>query len=292
MLKAFAILLISVVCYFLFSPYFIANMKSRPLFDKLGYTPQGKFYKAALGEFRWFTGDLLSFKSIIYYGGKMDKILRSDYKDVELYNLYRTVETSVLLNPYNEDAYYFAQGAFNWEVGQTKAVNSILKYVMKYRTWDFKLPFFLGFNYAYFLKDYKEAAKYYKKAGEMTGSPLFNKLAARYLYEGGDTALGISYLKFLIKSERDEKRRKVYLIRLKALEGINQIEIALKKYKEKYKTLPKNIDELVAKGFLKSIPKDPYGGEYYLDKNGKVRTTSKMAFAKKTGQKNESNSNK
>jgi TPR repeat protein len=281
-MKIIITLAISIIIYISFIPYFSLNMKSRSLIDKLGYTPQGKFYEAVLGEFRWFTGDFLSFKSIIYYGGKNEDIARQNYKNVELYNLYRTIETSIILNPYNEDAYYFAQAAFNWEVGQTKAVNALLKYVMKYRTWDSKLPFFIGFNYAYFLKNYDEAAKYYKKAGEMTGSPLFNKLAARYFYEGGDTFLAISYMQFLINSERDKNRKEIYLIRLKALKGIFKIEKAIKKYKEKFKILPKNINELVEKHFLKEIPKDPYGGKYYIDKNGKVRTTSKMAFTKRS----------
>ena len=260
-------------------------MNQRPLFDKLGYTPQGKFYKAALGEFRWFTGDILSFKSIIYYGGKMNEIMKGDYRDIELFNLYRTIETSILLNPYNEDAYYFAQATFTWHVGRIKEINHLLKYVMKYRTWDFKLPYFLGFNYAYFLKDYDKAAKYYKIAGEMTHSTLFNKLAARYFYEGGSTGLAISYMKFLIAAERDKKRKQEYMIRLQALEGIDKIEKAILKYKNKYQKIPESIEVLIKEGFLKELPKDPYGGIYYIDEKGKVRTTSKMAFKKKESKK-------
>jgi len=270
----------SAICLILFFPYFQKDMQQRPLFEKLGYTPQGKFYKIILGEFRWFMGDYLSFKSIIYYGGKVDKIREGKFNEVEFYNLYRTIETSILLNPYNEDAYYFAQGAFTWDIGKIKEVNALLKYVMKYRTWDFKIPFFIGFNYAYFLKDYKKAAYYYKKASEISGSPLFTRLAARYFYEGGETELGIAYLKTMIKLTRKENIRKSYEIRLKALEAINQIEKAIKKYKDQYGTLPGNIEELVKTGFLKKIPEDPYGGKFYIDKNGKVRTTSKLAFTR------------
>lgn len=284
-MKAGIVLLISILCYVFFSPSLIKDMNQRPLFDKLGYTPQGKFYKAALGEFRWFTGNILSFKSIIYYGGKMNEIMKGDYRDIELFNLYRTIETSILLNPYNEDAYYFAQATFTWHVGRIKEINHLLKYVMKYRTWDFKLPYFLGFNYAYFLKDYDKAAKYYKIAGEMTHSTLFNKLAARYFYEGGSTGLAISYMKFLIAAERDKKRKQEYKIRLQALEGIDKIEKAILKYKNKYQKIPENIEVLIKEGFLKELPKDPYGGIYYIDKKGKVRTTSKMAFKKKESKK-------
>ncbi|MGA1846084.1 hypothetical protein [Deferribacter abyssi] len=285
--------LVAVVCLVLFFPYFQKDMQKRPLFEKLGYTPQGKFYKIVLGEFRWFMGDYLSFKSIIYYGGKVDKISERKFHEVEFYNLYRTIETSIILNPYNEDAYYFAQGAFTWDIGKIREVNALLKYVMKYRTWDFKIPFFLGFNYAYFLKDYKTAAYYYKKASEISGSALFTNLAARYFYEGGETELGIAYLKTMIKITRKESIKKSYEVRLQALEAIYTIERAIKRYKEKNKALPKDIDELVRKGFLREVPKDPYGGKFYIDKDGKVRTTSKLAFKRPKHKKgNENGSNK
>lgn len=275
------LLIVSIVTYIFFSPYFVKNMAERPLLEKLGYTPQGKIYRSLLGEYKWMIADLLSFKSVIYYGGKTEGMMTGGYRDVELFNLYRTVETSILLNPYNEDMYYFAQGTFNWEVGQTKAINGLLKYVMKYRTWDYKLPYFLGFNYAYFLKDYENAAKYFQKAGEMTGSPLFNKLAARYFYEGGDTGLAVSYMEFMVKSERDEKRRKTYEIRLDALKRIRYLEYHIKQFEERFGRFPYVLDELVEGKFIPKVPADPYGGQFFVTESGSVGTTSELAEIRK-----------
>jgi len=59
-------------------------------------------------------------------------------------------------------------------------------------------------------------------------------------------------------------------------------------FKEKYGRIPKNLNELVMKGIIESIPKDPYGGEFYIDKNGTIETTSKLA----KGWKNESDRSK
>ncbi len=280
--KYFVILFVFLIAlYAVFIPQFRTNMVKRPLFEKLGYTPHGKFYKIMLGEFRWFMGEYLTFKSIIYYGGKVNFIQRRQFNKVEYYNLYRTISTAILLNPYNEDAYYFAQATFTWDVGHVKDVNRLLEYVMKYRTWDFKIPFFLGFNYAYFLKDYRKAAYYYKIASKLTGSPLFTNLAARYFYEGGETPLAINYLKTMIKITRKESLKKLYEMRLKALEGIYEIEEAVKAFKRKFHKNPKSIDVLVKYGFLKKIPKDPYGGVYYIDKNGRVKTTSNFVLKRR-----------
>lgn len=248
-----------------------------PTIYKLGYTPSGRFYKAIAGEYKWFLGNYLSFKSVIYYGGRTDYVSRGMFGEIEYYNLYRTVEASILLNPYNEDIYYFSQGVFTWDVGRVKETNRLLEYVLNYRTWDYKIPFFLGFNYAYFLKDYKNAATYYQKASELSGSSLFANLAARYLYEGGNTILGIDYLNTMIKIARKEDVKKQYELRLKALKAIYEIEQALELYKRKYMDIP-TIEKLVELKYLKNLPVDPYGGNFYIDNNGRVRTTSKMAF--------------
>src|ERR1035437_4961022 len=61
---------------------------------------------------------------------------------------------------------------------------------MKYRTWDWQLPFFAGFNSAFFLKDYAAAARYYQRAGELSGSDLSRLLAGRYGPGATDSPLG------------------------------------------------------------------------------------------------------
>jgi len=96
---------------------------------------------------------------------------------------------------------------------------------------------FLGFNYAIF-KDYKKAAVYYQKASDISKSPLFTNLAARYLYEGGETTLAIGYLRAMIQTTRQEDVKKQYMVRLKALEAVNIIEQAVKKYISMYNTKP------------------------------------------------------
>jgi len=282
-----ALLIFFILCYIFYIPGYNETIKNKSTLQKLGYTPSGRLYKAAVGEYSWFLGDYLSFKSIIYYGGKIDAVLSGRFAELEYYNLYKTVEASVLLNPYNEDIYYFAQASFTWDIGRVTEVNRILEYVSKYRTWDYQLLFFLGFNHAYFLKNYKKAAIYYKKAAELSKSYLFANLAARYLYEGGETDLAIGYLKAMIQTTRKEDIRRQYEIRLKALEAIKKIELAVNKYKSLYGTNP-TIDSLIVSGLLNEIPQDPYGGKFYIDENGKVRTTSKLAFLNRKNSKNDS----
>jgi len=245
-------------------------------YEKLGYVPTGKVMKIALGEFRWLMGEYYTFKAITYYGDIKPKVMSGKRIDIEYYNLYRIMETAIILNPYHEDAYYFAQAVFPWDIGRVREVNSLLKYVFRYRKWDFKIPFFLGFNYSYFLKQYDKAALYYKKAAEISGNPFFANLAAKCFYESGHTELGIIFLNYMIKGIRKKSIRQIYEKRLKALEAIYTIEKAVLEYKKRFGYFPLDIKDLLVKGVLKTLPEDPYGGIFYLDRHGRVRTTSNL----------------
>jgi len=128
------------------------------------------------------------------------------------------------LDPYNMDAYYFAQTILAWDVKQYQLANNLLDFGMKYRTWDWMLPFFAGFNSAYFLKDYKKAADYYKRAGELNGSVLSISLAGRYMQESGQTELAIAYLSAMEINERNLAIKKNYQTRLKAFKEVHRIE--------------------------------------------------------------------
>lgn len=200
----------------------------------------------------------------------------------------RLLHGAVQLDPYNMDAYYFAQSFLTWDAKQYKLANELLDYGMKYRTWDWYLPFFAGFNNAYFLKDYAAAAKYYKLAGELSGSDLSKLLAGRYMQESGQTELAIGYLAAMEKGEKNEALKRNYQVRLNAFREVRRIEQARDKFKEIKGRRPATIEQLTQEGFLVPRPVDPYGGQFYLEPDGKVATTSKFAFV---GQKKAINEN-
>jgi tetratricopeptide (TPR) repeat protein len=155
----------------------------------------------------------------------------------------------------------------------------MLDYGMKYRIWDAQLPFFAGFNAAYFMKDYKKAAEYMKKAAEIAQEQQFATLASRYFYEAGETEFGILFIDVMKSSAKDANEKKLYEFRRKALVAVKSIEDAIKLYQKNLGRLPKTLSELVSTGFLNAVPQDPYGGKFYLDQTGKVRSTSKLSFA-------------
>jgi len=255
-------------------------MKRKPIEEKLGYLPSAQVLWYASADHKELVASLLIMRVVMYFGGivenQMNKVI---VQPPDFMRMSGILHGAVKLDPYNMDAYYFAQSFLTWEVKQYQLANELLEYGMKYRTWDWMLPFFAGFNSAYFLKDYKNAAEHYKRAGDLTGNELHFSLAGRYMQESGQTDLAIGYLSALEKGERNQSVKKNYQVRLTAFKEVRRIEIARDRYIESGRGVPVTIEQLVLSGFLSPPPIDPYGGTFYLESAGKVATTSKFAFA-------------
>lgn len=279
MMKAVTFLTISLLLYLLLLVPFVGYMRAKPVMEKLGYVPTVAVVKAASADQKELTGSLLVMKVLMYFGGLVDKQenelpIPPDYPAMS-----RMIHGAVQLDPYNMDAYYFGQAILVWNVGKVDIANELLDYGMKYRSWDWYLPFFAGFNHAYFLKDYVGAAHYYQRAGELSGTDLFKNLAGRYLQESGRTDLALAYLSAMEKGENNPAIKKSFLTRIKAFQEVRRIEVARDKYRKTSGSLPATVDALVYEGLLSPPPVDPYGGRFFLDPDGRVSTTSKFAFA-------------
>jgi len=278
--KPWALLAVLLLMYASLLPSFTAHMQQRPVEIKLGYVPRYQVVKLAMADFSPVFAEFEIVKVLFYYGSLVDQWQNKVMIRPEYFNMYKTLQTATRLDPYNMDAYYFLQAAFTWEVGHARDVNDLLIYGMKFRTWDPWLPFYVGFNSAYFLHDYSTAAIYMRRAAKISGDPLFTKLAARYFYESDQTPLGLAFLDTMIAGAKDPAVKKTYEVRKEALLAVSRLENALSVFRSRTGRSARNLDELIRAGIITEIPKDPYGGTFYLDEHGKVRSSSKFANPK------------
>lgn len=253
-------------------------MRDRPFLEKVGYVPQGGVMKLLCADQKQAVAAFLVTKVLSYYGGAVAQGPgpRPDHSGMR-----KVLEPAVKLDPYNMDAYYFAQGILTWETGQIAEANALLDYGMQYRTWDWYLPFFAGFNSAYFLKDYSAASRYYQRAAEVSGSELFANLAGRYMHASGRTDLALIYLETMEKGARNEAVKAAFATRLQALREVRRIERARDLYQEKRGFIPASIEVLLSEGLLSPPPVDPYGGTFFIDPSGQVSSTSNFSFGPK-----------
>ena len=134
------------ISYFLIVFPFTAYLKNRPVEVRLGYQLHPQLIKTFSGEYRSTYAAATVIKVLFYYGTIIQKFQENVIIRPEFKNMYKTLEGAVYVDPYNMDAYYFAQAAFTWELGRIHEVNSLLEKGMNYRTWDYWLPFYVGFN--------------------------------------------------------------------------------------------------------------------------------------------------
>ena len=256
---------------------FTSYLRDRPLQIKLGYSPPPQVLKVLSAEHSATVASISVLRVLFYYGALLQATQDRQQVTPEYFNMYKTLQGASYLDPYNMDTYYFVQASFTWGLGRINEVNALLTRGMQYRTWDPWIPFYLGFNSAYFQKKYQQAAPYMQRAAEISGNPLFAKLAARYFYESKQTDLGLAFLDTMIAGSENRTVKRGYELRRDALVAVQSINQTILKYRELFKREPDDLAALVASGLLSQIPADPYGGEFYLDEDGVVRSTSKFA---------------
>ncbi len=257
-------------------PWLTAARNDAPSPEKLGYKPSFEVTYFSSLEYRYLLSELLFYDAAFYYGTILEKPgQRPDYVMMGRY-----IDYATRLNAFNIDAYYLGQAILVWEGGLVKDMNVMLERGFKRRNWDFYLPFFLGFNHAYFLNDPKGAAQYMSQAAKLNPRMTFlPTYVGRLYYEADKTEQAIQYLKVVYEGTFDQKLRKSILVRISALESIQFLEGAVRKFEQKTGRRPAELDELVTAGILKGIPPDPYGGRFFYDRSdGRVKTSSKMAL--------------
>ena len=226
-------------------------------------------------EFKGIFADIIFSRAMTYYGGKL---IREEKMTGEEWDwIYKNMELATDLDNYFLDPYYFGAVNLSWGANKVKEANALLEKAFKYRDWDWTIPFYLGFNHFYFLKDNEKASFYLMESArrKISGS-LIATLAARLAYQGRRTENAIIFLQEILKKTDDNTIRNSYEMRLNTLKGILFLEKTVIVYRDRFKRQPERLDELIAKGIITAIPKDPYGGKFYIDNDGSIKTTSEM----------------
>jgi hypothetical protein len=271
----------AVIVYLLCLPLAVVE---RPRYEQLFTLPPALLRIVAF-QFREAAADMSFLNASVFLGGTSPQKDTHRYLPQQYSWLLNTLKNSAALDPYFSDPYYLMNSALIWDRYKLDEVNALIAKGAAMRSWDTMLPFFAGFNYYYFLNDGTKSFYYLKLASQRSGgNPFYDSLAARVAYNANKTEFAISYLENQIQQAelQGNKGKNVDLERrLEVLKGIRQIEVAVESYKELFGTLPTTVGELSTSGLLRTIPADPYGGSFYIDRDGLVKTTSNMAPAKK-----------
>jgi hypothetical protein len=272
------VLLIAVVVYGLLFQGVWASREQVRSNTPAGYIIPSKFSRIlALGN-QGLLSDYMFLKTATFVGGRSGSGEQLNEEDWQFVTSSLDVVTD--LDPYFVDPYMLAEGLLAWDAGKPEEANRLLSKGMKYRTFDWRLPFFVGFNHFYFLKDYETASGFIMTASRLPGSPAYlATLGARLAYYGGKSKTALLFLEEMLAETDDVLLRSRLEMRMLALERAVAIEDALGKFKAQEGRSPEKLIELVTAGYLSELPLDPYGGRWRVLENGRVFSTSKFANA-------------
>jgi len=282
LLVAFLLVVISI-------PFMLKADKIKPRVNELAPVLPYSYSQVLLSSpgLRSPAADLL-FMNLCYLTGNdvFNQWKERKFTQEEWKRLIGNVEVIEKLDPYYFDPLYYLGSYVPWKVEKNRElllkINSILLQGNR-KIKDWRLPFFVGFNYFYFLGDKVKGAKYLKMASQMEGAPPYLKLLVPRLYaESGKIDLAIAVTYEELKRTKEGPVKKELEKRLKALLAIKELDRAVKVYRSRFGKCPSGLQELVKSGIIRAIPEDPYGGKFYIEK-GKctVWTTSNLRPVKK-----------
>lgn len=268
MIKKGLILVIAVSCYAV-SFFWVSQDQPLEMFSKkcrnARILPSITLLKAISGDFNSIISEVyFTYGSVLL--GNFDR--SSPLEDWEY--VYQVLKLSRDLDPYFKDPYRLVQGIYPWIPKMPDKAISFLKKGLAFRTWDGFLPYYIGFDYYFFLRNYKKSANYLFISAKISHNPFMATLASKIAYKGGDVETGITFLTNMYEKTRNGPVRRSIRMRLEALKGVQLLQKAINKYKKIYGERPLNLEELVTKGIIQKMPGNPYKTPYRLEK-GRIR---------------------
>jgi hypothetical protein len=226
-------------------------------------------------EFRGLASDIFFIKSMVFIGGMQQRKETPKVKEWEWKWWSNLLNASTDLDPYFFDPYYYANAFLPWDAHMTEEADRLLEKGSRYRDWDWMLPYFIGFNNFFFLQNDGAAAQFFMEASRRPeGNPMLASIASRLAFKENRTETAIAFLEEIANKTEDGMLKMRYEVRIQALRSILELEKAVSSYKKRYGRNPDAIDELVSRNIIAQLPADPYGGNYYITKDGRVRSST------------------
>lgn len=249
-----------------------------PLAVGADYALPGQVLKISAGEFKGLFSDVIFLKTLSFYGKTFERREKPRVREAEFDWINDSLTAATELDPYFLDPYYLANSILAWDAKRVEQANLLLEKGVEYRRWDWLLPFYAGFNHYYFLHDNAKAAKLLEIAAKRSGGQtLLATLAARLAYQANKTESAIIFLEEMLRQATDDYSRREYGQRLDALKDILALEKAVAAYQTKVGRAPTTLTELVEHGIINELPRESYGGSYYLDQeSGAVRSSTDL----------------
>jgi hypothetical protein len=191
--------------------------------------------------------------------------------------LHPLVDAVTDLDPRHGYAYQVA-GTLLGSYGFVPESNAILEKGTRALPDRYILPYLRAFNAFYYDDDWTTAGRYAEISARTPGAPAHvrqNVLA--YYVKGQRADAAVEFLEQSLAETKDPETRKAVeaqLLQANLERDAARIDGAVQAWRGRYLVGPLLLEQLVGEKLLPTIPVDPFGGELYVDDEGRVRSTA------------------
>ncbi len=233
--------------------------------------------RVALG-FDNLAADIYWMRAVVYFGGER----RAEHRPKNYEQLYPLLDMVTTLDPYFRVAYRFGAiflgESFPGGAGRPDLAVLLLEKGLDAdpRRWEYAAD--MGFVHYWWSHDYDEAARWFKRAGEIPGgAEWLAPLAAVTLAEGGNRASSRKlWTELRDHAEFDWIRQSAdrRLQQLDAMDAIDELNRSTQLFIQRHGRPPENWRQIAIDQGWSAIPSDPLGTPYELDPATGVVTLS------------------
>lgn len=241
--------------------------------EELMYYPSGRLLRVADLGFGSLVADMMWLKGIQYYGEHR----KTDKK----YPLAEHIFTSITnIDPEFVGAYRFGAIVLAEDAGTPAGAIGLLKKGLRSNPGRWEIPFDLGFIYFVAMDDYAKAAHYFKLAARGPDAPDIARQFTAFAYRrAGRSDVARSLWEEMYRSSANNVVRATAEYSIKKIDldaVVGRLAEAVGRFRVAEGTFPRHLTDLIAAGLVDAIPRDPFGGAYFLDpRTGAVSSTTK-----------------
>jgi len=229
------------------------------------FVPSPEATKVAALGWGMVTADLLWVRAVLLFVDFLDA------EDEEDAVWTRTVIKTVgVLDPHWRTPFFYGGGMLRL-LNDLEGSDEIFSDGMKAFPADAYFPFSLAMNAYLFHQDLEQAVRYLDQASKMENAPKwYRSAAAEFLNRSGQRKTALLYLKEQIALANSDRERMVLENKYKAL-LYDQVIDVLDGHQDKWEA--HNGRKLRQVTEMSALPPDPLGGEWFLDPDGRIRSS-------------------
>lgn len=231
---------------------------------ELLYFPSLRFTKTVTFGFTNLAADWIWLEVIQYYG-------QHSLSDREYKYLGHMFDLLTYLTPQFRTAYNFGALLLVTDAGDRAGSMRLLDKGISNNPGEWSIPFTKGFIDYIFLRDYKEAGRWFTIASRLPDAPeMAGRFAAVSWKKGGDINTSRELWSEIYNKSRNQTEKEIarkYIEEIDQQVIIGKLNEIIGAYRKEKGALPVVLNDLVTSGHLKFIPSDPLGGRFILGKN-------------------------